>query len=433
MKYSEEDKLNKKYELQIKCNELFGDRYKIIGDFINTKSKIEILDNKCGKTFTQRPLRLLEGIGCDCTKKSGGLKKLTKEIVQERSNEIHNFRYEIISEYINSQTKIKILDKVCGKIFEQKPSNHLLGKGCNFCLGPNKSSKEELQEKSNKKHNFTYEIIGEFLGRDKKIKIKHLICGTIFETTPASHLLKHGCCSICFKNEKSSKEKLQEKSNKKHNFEYEILGEYKNCDTHIEIKHLICGNIFKQTPYKHLHNNKCPICFGKNKLSKEILQKRSDEKYNNEYTILGDYINNETHILIRHNKCGEEYKQSPNNHLRDRPCFRCRGNISIGELKILTYLEEKNIDYVYNNSFEDCKLQHKLRFDFYLPEKDIFIEFDGEQHFKPIEKFGGVEHFEKTLERDNAKNEWCKNNNKQLIRIKFNENVVDKLNEIINI
>jgi len=433
MKYSEEDKLIKKNELQIKCNELFGDRYKIIGEFVNTKNKIEIFDNKCGKSFTQRPLRLLEGIGCGCTKKISGLKKLTKEIVQERSNQIHNFEYEIIGDYVNTQTKIEIKHLVCGNIFLQKPNNHLEGKSCKKCAGLEKLTKETLQERSDKKHNNTYEIIGECLGRDKKIKIKHLTCGTIFETTPASHLLKLGCCSTCFKLEKSSKENLQEESNKKHNFEYKIIGEYKNCDTHIEIKHLICGNSFKQTPYKHLSNNRCPICYGKNKLSKEILQKRSDEKYNKEYTILGDYVNNYEPILIRHDKCGAEYKQIPNNHLRDRPCFRCRENISVGELKILNYLEEKNIDYVYNNSFEDCKLIKKLRFDFYLPEKNIFIEFDGEQHFKPIEKFGGLEGFNETLERDNVKNEWCKRNNKQLLRIKYNENVVDKLNQIINI
>jgi len=82
---------------------------------------------------------------------------------------------------------------------------------------------------------------------------------------------------------------------------------------------------------------------------------------------------------------------------------------------------------------EDCKLIKKLRFDFYLPEKDIFIEFDGEQHYKPIDRFGGQEGFNETLKRDNAKNEWCEENNKQLIRIKYDENVVDKLNQIINI
>ena len=82
---------------------------------------------------------------------------------------------------------------------------------------------------------------------------------------------------------------------------------------------------------------------------------------------------------------------------------------------------------------EDCKLIKKLRFDFYLPEKDIFIEFDGEQHYKPIDRFGGQEGFNETLKRDNAKNEWCEENNKQLIRIKYGENVVDKLNQIINI
>ena len=82
---------------------------------------------------------------------------------------------------------------------------------------------------------------------------------------------------------------------------------------------------------------------------------------------------------------------------------------------------------------EDCKLIKKLRFDFYLPEKDIFIEFDGEQHFKPS-MFGGKESGEEKLQRtvinDKIKNEYCEKNKIKLIRIKYDEDLQNKLEEI---
>jgi molecular chaperone DnaK len=74
-----------------------------------------------------------------------------------------------------------------------------------------------------------------------------------------------------------TKESIQEKSNLIHNGEYEILSEYKSHYVKIQIKHKICGNTFSQTAYKHLYQNKCPVCFGHNRLSKEILQEKSDE------------------------------------------------------------------------------------------------------------------------------------------------------------
>ena len=62
-------------------------------------------------------------------------------------------------------------------------------------------------------------------------------------------------------------------------------------------------------------------------------------------------------------------------------------------------------------------------FDFVILDESnqitICIEFDGEQHFHPVEYFGGEEAFIKQQERDNRKNEWCKENNIKLIRIPY--------------
>lgn len=361
------------------------------------------------------------------------MRKLNKEILQERSDEIHNSKYLILGEYKNNSTKIKIKHLECGKEFEQQPGNHLQGKRCLYCFATKRDTILDLQNKSNILYNGEYLILGNYVNNQTKILIKHLICNTKFECAPANHRNGKGGCPTCFKTIKKTKEQLQEESNKIHNNEYVILGDYINSDTKIEIKHLVCNSIFVQTPDKHIHNNKCPICFGKNRLSKEILQERSNEKYNNEYTILGNYINNSTHILIKHNTCGSEYMQIPNNHLRDRTCFNCNDAISKGEKIIINFLDNNKINYVYNRKIEGCKLIKSLRFDFYLPDTNSGIEYDGEQHFRPIKHFGGEKGFKLTKKRDNIKNIFCLENNINLYRISYKENIEDKLKEIFNI
>ena len=57
------------------------------------------------------------------------------------------------------------------------------------------------------------------------------------------------------------------------------------------------------------------------------------------------------------------------------------------------------------------------------------IEFDGEQHFRSVEFFGGKKAFKLTQKKDKIKNEYCKNNNIHLLRIKYNENIEEKLKE----
>ena len=93
--------------------------------------------------------------------------------------------------------------------------------------------------------------------------------------------------------------------------------------------------------------------------------------------------------------------------------------MSYGEKLIMDSLIKRDIKFKYDNSLKDCK----LRFDFYLPEHNICIEYDGIQHFKPVEKFGGKEEFEKMKIRDQIKNEWCLKNRIKLIRFSYKDNI----------
>lgn len=101
------------------------------------------------------------------------------------------------------------------------------------------------------------------------------------------------------------------------------------------------------------------------------------------------------------------------------PCS-CWKTHSIGVQKIITILETNNIKYELEKNFSTC-LSPKgncLPFDFYLPEYNVLIEYDGQQHFQIA--FGQNE--EKLIlqqKYDKIKDEWCKENNIKLIRIPY--------------
>ena len=94
---------------------------------------------------------------------------------------------------------------------------------------------------------------------------------------------------------------------------------------------------------------------------------------------------------------------------------------SVMNSKIEQLLQELNIEYEKEKIFKECKDNLNLRFDFFLPKYNICIEYDGEQHFKPIKYWGGEEGLRNRQNKDKIKNNYCKENNIQLIRLNYLE------------
>ena len=107
-------------------------------------------------------------------------------------------------------------------------------------------------------------------------------------------------------------------------------------------------------------------------------------------------------------------------HTKSCGCLR-RDKFSLMEKYITSILEINNIEYITEKAFEDCIGINgwKLRFDFFLPKYNTLIEYDGMQHFKPIEYFGGVESYNTLKSNDQIKNDYCKYNNIDLIRLPY--------------
>lgn len=117
--------------------EVHGDEYdysKI--DYIDTKTKIEIVHKKCGKTFSQTPQAHKQGQGCgECSRISAGLnRRLSFEEFVNRSNSLHGGEYEYFEDsHVTTQHKTKILHKTCQTEFWQSPNKHMGGRGCPMC------------------------------------------------------------------------------------------------------------------------------------------------------------------------------------------------------------------------------------------------------------------------------------------------------------
>ena len=159
---------------------------------------------------------------------------------------------------------------------------------------------------------------------------------------------------------------------------------------------------------------KCRKCSGSMKYSineiKGYLQKFDYKLLSNEY------IDNKHKIKIQCPK-GHVFEMRFNNFVRGIRCPEC--NKSNGEEEIERILTKYEINVIFQYRFKDCKFYNILPFDFYLPNYNCCIEFDGEQHYEIVKHFGGLNGFIERKIRDTIKTEYCKNNNIKLIRIPY--------------
>lgn len=128
-------------------------------------------------------------------------------------------------------------------------------------------------------------------------------------------------------------------------------------------------------------------------------------------------------------ECGNYHNVNTSNLFTGRT-ISCGCVVSRYERLIETILNNNNVSYIKQKSFDDCinpKTGYKLKFDFYLPDYNCCIEYDGEQHFKPIRYFGGESKLKNQQELDCIKNEYCENNNIRLLRITYKDK--NKIND----
>ena len=242
-------------------------------------------------------------------------------------------------------------------IFEQRPTRHLCGDGCPKCNGGVKSNHDEFIQKAKNTHGDIYDY--SLVNYINSITKVKIICKKhgVFEMKPNHHIIGQGCY---------------------------MCGIEKNTHTttqFIENAEKIHGNIYDYSLVDYIHNNK---------IIKIICKKHG------------------------------VFEQKPNSHLNGRGCSKCKIN-SRGELFIADWLNQNVIDFEVQKSFFNCKNVLPLRYDFYLPNQNLLIEYDGEPHFREVAYLGGKRGFELRQTNDKLKTEYAINNNLNLLRISYTE------------
>lgn len=134
--------------------------------------------------------------------------------------------------------------------------------------------------------------------------------------------------------------------------------------------------------------------------------------------------------------CGNT-TEVPVNHLLSGHTLSCGcRHQSKWEMFIADYLVALGITFDSQKRFPDCKNRKQtdmLSFDFYLPDYNLCIEYDGEHHYRPLEMWGGYEKFLINQDNDCIKNEYCKTHNITLLRLPYTYSKEDIKNEILNI
>lgn len=340
---------------------IHGDRYDYSKvNYVNNSTKIILYDNVLKEYFTITPASILNGCGNKNNVKNILSQKFSmgKNAFIEKAMKKHGDRYDYSKvNYINNRTKVCIICPEHGE-FQQTPDKHLRGQGCPKCCRKNKKyTTDEFIEQAIKIHGNLYDYSETVYGKNKKEKVK-IICPKhgSFLITPESHLQGGGC-------------------------KYCTVGEVFNTEDFIN-------------KAKNIHKN----------------------KYIYDKTIFTGAFNK---VIITCPQHGD-FLQTPHKHIQGHGCPECAKLFRKKETELYNILKSvfKESDIIH--SYYNPKILGKQEIDIYFPNEKIGIEFQGEQHFIPIDFSGrGVEWatklFENNQQRDIKKKEVCNNNNITLL------------------
>ena len=348
----------------------------------------------------------------------------------QKSKEVHGFdKYDYsLVEYKNNNTKVSIICKLHG-IFEQIPRSHTSGIGCPKC-GKGTITKDIFIQKSKEIHGDKYDYTNVSYSEFQNTKNVEIICKLhgSFYLEPKRHLYGIGC-SKCSGNRKLTNDEFINLSKNKYG-DYGYLYDKTNYNGYLNIVIITCPKHgdFSVNPSLHLNGiSHCNSCSKRKKWDFEYFVNNANKIHNNKYKYdEKTYKNLNIKTKITCLKHGD-FWQLPESHIRNsHGCGMC--GESKGEMAVLSYLNSKKIKFFRYKKFDDCFHIQKLSFDFYLPNHNTCIEFDGIQHFEPRDRFGGLDEFKKTQIRDRIKDEWCLKNKVTLVRISRISDIEEKLN-----
>ena len=299
-------------------------------------------------------------------------------------------------------------------------------------MGKKKITHEEYLERLNFFTNNNFEATEKYVNSDTPISIKCKRCGEERKRFPYNFLKDpdKDKCEYC-----RGKKKMIDDISKRDDHELIDIIEYSFpsiSKSYIKVKHKNCGKerVVQYSGFKR--GRLCGFCSSSTnmKYTIEDISDLINNKYNGDFILLSEeYENNKKPLKFLHTECEKEFESTFNNLDYNGVCPSCYKR-SKGEHSIRQFLDNNDINYTMERSIDNLKDIKKLRFDFYIEDLDIYIEFDGKQHFIEDPKSFMYRDHSDRLKRDQIKNEFCIENGIKLFRISFRD--LDNVEEILN-
>lgn len=290
---------------------------------------------------------------------------------------------------------------------------------------------KQMQEK-----NSNIEILSKYEKDNVKVACKCKICGFEWYSTPSNLLQGKGCKQCHFK-------KLQKIHTKTHenfikeiyniNKNIKVLGKYTGVKNKIDCECLIHNNIFSMSPDHLLRGETgCKECINikfhlgglkaHEQFVKELLNVNKNIK------VIGKYDGAKNNVKVECLKCGHIWSPVADSLLHGYGCPSCKR--SKGEEKIEEYLNKNNIMFEQQKKFSDLRNRLPLSYDFYLPDYNLLIEYQGQFHDGTTFMVDKDKYFERQKINDNLKKDYAKNNNYNLLEIWYYD--FDKIDSLID-
>lgn len=155
---------------------------------------------------------------------------------------------------------------------------------------------------------------------------------------------------------------------------------------------------------------------------------KAKKEHGNKYDYNGVIVSGRKPVKIGCKKHGS-FRISPTDHLRGKGCYDC--SESKGERKVRCYLESKKVNFSQEHIFEDLMDKKHLRYDFFVPSKNLLIEYHGKQHYEAVEHFGGEKVLLETQRRDKMKKDYALERGYQLVEIPYTASTTEHVRKIL--
>lgn len=337
-------------------------------------------------------------------------------------------KYTFLEPYVNKRTKIKAKHNKCGHIYEVAPGSFLSGRRCSYCNGGIKKTDEQFKEEIFNLVGNEYNFLDNYINNHTKIRVKHNECGHIYKVEP-NDFLQGSRCPYCNGGIKKSDKWFKQRVMSLVGNEYTFLDPYVNSATKLKAKHNKCGRVYRVAPNTFLSGHRCPYCKGTAKRSTAQFKLEVKNLVGDEYRVLGEYQGVNTKIKMRHNICGNVFFPTPKHFLKGSRCPYCSS--SKGETIISKILDTLNINYEAQKKFDELRDIQLLSYDFFIPSQNILIEYQGKQHYEPINYFGGESQFKSQQKHDKMKLDYAKSHNYNLITVPYTEDTFSKIKKYL--